>query len=101
MTDTDLHKLTQLLYRASELGIKVLYEEGEITVRVPKGLQIENGLLRELKDRKSDLIHHFSGRQKAEESLLHSRALRPFDRRAEGTIPLSFAQEQLWFIDAM
>jgi amino acid adenylation domain-containing protein len=85
----------QFLGRLKNLNIKLWLEDGALRVRaLPEVLTAE--LKAELSERKPEIIRLL-------QQLSHGSGERPIERRRgdEASIPLSFSQKRLWFLDQL
>ena len=95
MTTTDQKNIVDLLIRAKEKGITVFLEEEKLKIRVSRNAPGDEEMLGMLKSEKTRILA-FLGRDDNPEE----KAILPADRSA-GPLPLSYAQERLWFIDRL
>src|SRR5437762_11724228 len=100
MKEKGLAYLMQLIEEAKDSGVKIAYSNDELLVKVAKGVKIDPSLLASIKSVKEELIGYFR-------SSLDSRAhspladIRPAPRTPGQSLPVSFAQERIWFIDQL
>ncbi|SJZ83631.1 amino acid adenylation domain-containing protein [Chitinophaga eiseniae] len=95
MTNISLTDTINLLKRANDSGIKIIYDEGELVVQMHRNSEVDPALLKELKLNKPHLIDYFQQHTKSNTDI-------PLTvHRPSGPVPLSFNQERLWFIDQM
>jgi amino acid adenylation domain-containing protein len=100
MSNFNLADTLKLLQNANEHGVNLSFSDGELSIHVEKGKVIDRQLLEELKAGKSYLIQYFENfANKAKRD--HVARIPRFDRNPNTRIPVSFAQERLWFIDEL
>ncbi|MEO6219284.1 MAG: condensation domain-containing protein, partial [Ginsengibacter sp.] len=97
MSVFNLRKIIQLLEKANDHGVSVSFVEDELSVHVQKGKQIDKLLLDELRINKPFLIHYFKNFANKKD-IANLSSIQKIDRDQVKRIPLSFAQERLWFI---
>lgn len=98
MIDFNIDAVIELLEQANNYGLKISYDENEISVKVPKGEKIDPLLLEQLRTKKEMLVEYFT-KYKSESIDDNFKTLQKIDRSGyNNKFPLSFAQERLWFI---
>ncbi|GAA3917413.1 amino acid adenylation domain-containing protein [Chitinophaga oryziterrae] len=95
MNDHQLTDTINLLNRANNSGISIVYEKEELLVQVHKDLIIDPTLLEELRSHKASLLTYFR------ESGMSGNNIPAQPRNQDSRLPLSFNQERLWFIDQL
>jgi len=87
-----------LLERANDLGFNISLEDDELIVRALKERAPDHSFFAELKDNKTHLKEYFRSRRQNEINKTLANAIKIVDRRNNLRIPLSYAQERLWFV---
>ena len=100
MSEFDLDKILKLLDHANQQGINLAFENEELSVRFQKGKNIDKKFMEELKLNKLFLVHYFKT-YASNGSTSRGIRLQKTERTEIEEIPLSFAQERLWFIDKL
>lgn len=89
-------KIASLLKSAFDNGISVFVEEEKLKIKVAEGINLDAGIVNLLKENKKEIISYLQIQQYKD----HDKIV-PQDRNTFRTIPLSFAQEGLWFVDRL
>ena len=84
----------QLLDDVQKTGAKLHLVRNELRIRAPRGA-LDLSLKTRINAHKSELVEHLRKMDTATDFLQHASSERP-DR-----LPLSFAQERLWFLDKL
>ncbi|HEY4112100.1 condensation domain-containing protein, partial [Puia sp.] len=94
-----LNKVIDLLATAGRKGIDIVLNDSGLQIRIPADKGIDDALLEQIKQNKSLIIDYLrNDKLKPNRYGLESMPIVPVDRDTVGAIPLSFAQERLWFI---
>lgn len=84
-----MKSIGELLFELSNLNIRLWTEDGRLRYKAPKGA-LTDDLRQQLAERKAEIISFLSIREKGDLSI---QAV-----SREGELPLSFAQQRLWFL---
>ncbi|MBW8683317.1 non-ribosomal peptide synthase/polyketide synthase [Chitinophaga rhizophila] len=92
-------KVKSILDRARESGVSFFVEEEKLKMKIPKGKRIQPDLLKEIDEWKTIIKDFFiSNRHPSPNDI---RYIKPRDKDLAVQLPLSYAQERLWFIDKL
>jgi amino acid adenylation domain-containing protein len=96
------NEVLHLLNEANGKGISVFLEKDNIKLKVAKNRTVDPDFLTLLKQKKTEIIT-FLKEEADNAALINSgpEVITPFQREELKRIPLSFAQERLWFIDKL
>lgn len=94
------HDVVSLLRLALERGITVFQEDGKLKFKVAKDKKVDPEIVHLLKSNKEEILTFLSeGMGDLSEIKKKEETILPFDRHQVHRVPLSYSQEQLWFID--
>ncbi|WP_212004585.1 non-ribosomal peptide synthetase [Chitinophaga sp. HK235] len=99
MTGIKLTEVVELLEKASNIGIKISFDNNELVVKANKVNEINRTFLNELKKNKEYIITYLKKNSRYTSGTAGGEAAIPArDRNMSDRIPLSYSQERLWFI---
>ncbi|HVU95545.1 MAG TPA: amino acid adenylation domain-containing protein, partial [Puia sp.] len=89
----------ELVHAAKKLGIDISLQEDQLQLRVPEGMEVDEGLLSRIRISKESIVQflrneHFQLKKDDDRQLPILR-----QKGGAGRYPLSFSQERLWFVD--
>ncbi|MEO6230171.1 MAG: non-ribosomal peptide synthase/polyketide synthase [Ferruginibacter sp.] len=91
-----------LLQTARRNGVHISVNNGELQLKLSKGVKIDPQLLQEIKDNKQLLLEFLlDDKWKSTKVTVAENEIKPFDRNEIKQVPLSFSQERLWFINQL
>ncbi len=94
--------VVSLLRTAREYGISVFSEDNALKLKIARNQEANPEIIALLKANKQEILDFLSdGMGNMEQIKKIEEEIRPFNRHEIKTIPPSFSQEQLWFIDQL
>ncbi|WP_147206279.1 non-ribosomal peptide synthetase, partial [Segetibacter aerophilus] len=91
-------KAIDILYSAKQDGIDIVLNEEELHVKLPKNRSFNKDLLGEIKGNKQQIIDFLKSSSRVTGDYIR---IERFDRNKISSIPASFSQQRLWFIDQL
>ncbi|MBC9929146.1 non-ribosomal peptide synthetase [Chitinophaga qingshengii] len=101
MPGFNLVDIIDLLEKANDNGVNVSFDNDKLIVKTDKKKTVNNSLLAELKANKDNLVEYFQKYTQHKTTTARRKKITARDSQAVTTIPLSFNQERLWFIDQL
>ncbi len=94
-TETNIQSIQELLTELRALGIQLWLENDQLRYKAPKNA-LTPEKLSQLKTHKSEILAFLRQSESSSKSKSESPSITP--RENQGSIPLSFAQQRLWFL---
>ncbi|MBC8756869.1 amino acid adenylation domain-containing protein [Kordia sp. YSTF-M3] len=92
----------EILTNAKKLGVDVFLEEDGLKVKIDKSKTVDQDLINILKSNKSLIVDFLKAESKNFQEISKGiQKITKYNRDEIGKIPLTFAQEQLWFVDQL
>lgn len=96
------NNVIDLLLSAQGNGVQISLKKDVLQVKVPRDKMVDQRLLDRIKEHKQSIIEYLQDSRLVSEKIASDeQMIAPGNGQAAGHLPLSFAQERLWFIDKL
>lgn len=95
-----LNNTIDILEKAKKLGIQIFVEKGTLKLKKTKGQELPKDIIAQIKENKSKIIQFLEEHQTSND-LTTDREILKAGGSKDGSFPMSFNQERLWFVDQL